>query len=91
MQNINQIIQDIQTLYNNTVRELAFLLEEQFDSRVDATLLRILFRESNVSLEELELNIFEQDIVYQKLRSIDSQIALKQAKLQNIDASLDYL
>jgi hypothetical protein len=89
MQNIPQIIQHIQTLYHNTLRELAFLLEEQFDSRVDITLLRILFREEQTSLEELELGMFELEIVYQKLRHLDSEIVLKQAELQAIDDFLD--
>jgi hypothetical protein len=45
----------------------AELLKKQFDTRVNLTILRILFRDELQDFEALELRIFEQDLEYFKI------------------------
>lgn len=84
-------ILDLQQLHTECVDLLSNLLKEQFDRRVDITILRILFRENDESIESLGLAMYEHELAYTRLRSIDEQIILLQNKMERLDFALDMM
>jgi hypothetical protein len=87
----SQIILRLQKQHQKAVEQYAHLLNTQFERRVDATILRILFREESSSLEELELAMYEQEVVYTELRTLDAQIIWLRNEIEQIDLALDTL
>ena len=87
----SQIILQIQREHAQAVDEYARLLKEQFDLRVDGTLIRILFRDESLTLEELEMYMYEQEVIYNRLRKTDEEVIYKQNEIETFDASLDNL
>lgn len=87
----SQIILRLQKQHQKAVEQYAHLLNTQFERRVDATILRILFREESSSLEELELAMYEQEVVYTELRTLDAQIIWLRNEIEQIDLALDIL
>ena len=87
----SQIILRLQKQHQKAVEQYAHLLNTQFERRLDATILRILFREESSSLEELELAMYEQEVVYTELRTLDAQIIWLRNEIEQIDLALDTL
>jgi|GEM_PF-3779964 len=88
----SQIILQIQREHTQVAGGFGLLLKEQFDSHVDATLIRILFRdETSIYLEEFEIYIYEQDVIYNRLRQVDERVINKQNEIEAVNVSLDRL
>lgn len=92
MENTSQLILNLQTSYNDLIDRQASLLKEQFDKRVDITILRLLFREANAEiLEELELAIYEQEVAFNEIRNLDMQLVSLEYEIERVGWTLDSL
>jgi hypothetical protein len=89
MNNTIQSILALQVLYNQFVEELGYWQKQQFDIRVNLTLLRLSFRDSINTFQDLEYTIFEQDLEYLKLTETDSNIIEITQKLELLNTMLD--
>jgi hypothetical protein len=89
----SQTIRRLTELYEKAVSQYATLLHQRFEERVDLTVLRLLFRynELDLTFEELEIAMYEQEVSYNRLRKIDEQLVLLQNEIEQVDASLDNL
>ncbi len=82
----------LQNDYNIAIDELASVMKQQMDLVVDIKLFEIWFQdEETTEIDEIDENVFETQMLFEQLKSIDGQLVEINLRIESITQNMEAL